>query len=192
MRRVSWIVVPVVALLMAVPLALGFPKPVHAAAPRLALVYGELLPEPVLLDTWDEAGSLLAGDAAPVARRDLDGRPFARLALFWGQTWVDYADGGGALDVLGPDDANQQGRFYPAWGDRPAVVLIGYVARRASPEALRVLALHRVPIRIVPTPGAGGRLAVSWFAAALLALGASMAARHSRPRAHGGVRPVGA
>jgi hypothetical protein len=42
--------------------------------------------------------------------------------MFWGPRWVDYLAAGHRAAALRPQDADQQGSFYPAWRGRPAAI----------------------------------------------------------------------
>ena len=148
----------------------------EAAAPRLVMVYGTLLPKPIVIDDWQGIGDklywgqgLVSKDGKIVDLRhtndfepsDLKDRPYLDLALFWGSEWVRYVEDGKPLDRLKPDDAERslpgpasRGRFYPACGDgAPAISLYtgihpaGYTFKRLSPEALKLLTEFGVPIR---------------------------------------------
>jgi hypothetical protein len=120
--------------------------PAQAAAPRYILVSGPGLRHPVLLPNWSEnlvflTSLLPATRPAPGWQR---GRPRFDLALFWGVPAKPVP--------TDPKQASQHGSFYPADGDRRAVVKLTlsgrYVPRVATRKALRILARHGVPTRI--------------------------------------------
>jgi hypothetical protein len=74
----------------------------------------------------------------------------------------------GRLDELRPEQANQSGRYYPAFEGRPAVVSIDPMgAKRLTPKALRILAGHGIPLRVEPgaVPGPDDALPWPWIAA---------------------------
>jgi hypothetical protein len=139
------LVVPFVAALAAL-LAVA---PAQAAAPNYILVSGPGLKHPILLGNWAENGALLSAlVGAPTAKgsaaRNLARRPSFDLAEFWG--W-------GALPrPKRPSQANQHGRFYPANGSKPAVIVLmvdGAKVPRLVPGRVReILARHHVPLRL--------------------------------------------
>lgn len=125
--------------------------PAGAAAPRAIAVHGPLLPAPVYLTDWEENLRLLLSVPRDVHLpwSRVDRRPYLRLTLYWGEGWQDEVREGR------PDAAGQQGRFYPAVGDRPAAVIIfgregDPVLRPVAPEGLAILAAHGVPVRLEP------------------------------------------
>lgn len=138
--------------------------PVHAAAPRLAMIYGAPLRHPVILDVWQEQVDLVGGDMAGLIREDLDGRPYLDVALFWGPEWSEFVESGKPLGELRPEQANQSGRFYPAVGDAGPVIMLGQFEdpqssvgqiRKIRAEALQVLARHGIPTRLDTLPNTG-------------------------------------
>src|SRR5262245_39344839 len=78
-----------------------------AAVPRLLMIHGALLREPVLLSGWKEI-HLLFYAPKPQSRsipfEELRNRPFFELALFWGLDWVRYVEEGKPLKKLRPED----------------------------------------------------------------------------------------
>jgi hypothetical protein len=81
----------------------------------------------------------------------LRGRPSLRLSLFWGPRWNEYLGAGNSPARLRPADADQHGRFYPAWHGRPAAIDLpwaGQWPRLVSQRALRILARFGVPVRL--------------------------------------------
>lgn len=131
------------------------PAPTRAAAPWAVVVYGPPLAAPVILTDWHENHRLLLAVRrdAGLAWSELDGRPYLRLTLYWGEDWKDRVRQG-RLPVTG-----QQGRFYPAVGDRPAAVVIHRAVSRPVPEPLEaeclaILAAHGVPVRLAPDAAA--------------------------------------
>ena len=138
-------VVPLLAVLASLLAA----APAQAAAPNYILVSGPGIAHPILLGNWAENGALLSALVdAPIARgtavRRLARRPSFDLAEFWG--W-------GALPrPKRPSQANQHGRFYPAHGSKPAVIVLtvdGAKVPRLVPARVReILARHHVPLRL--------------------------------------------
>jgi len=101
---------------------------------------------PVVLGNWNEnlaflVGLLPADRPAPGWR---EGRPRYDLALFWGVPAQPAP--------THPNEATQHGWFYPAKGDRRAVVkLLGSGQdhpRVATRKALKILARHGIPMQI--------------------------------------------
>lgn len=133
-------------------MALGPALPVSAAAPRLMLAYGPLLPQPIMLDNWQENGYILGAIEGPLAQINevsLAGRPVIHLALFWNAfLWEPYVQQR-RLNDLRPEDANQQADFYPSVGAaEPFYVgmMDGRVGvHRISPRGTEVLAHHGIP-----------------------------------------------
>lgn len=132
---------------------LAYARPTTAAAPRVLLVYGGGLDRPVILSDWEENLEFMTGTSDPtdVRPEELEGRPYLELALFWGPEWTRYVDEGQPLAALQPEQANQHGRFYPAYGERGPVLTLGVVpgpgtlTRRAEPRAAEVLLRHGIP-----------------------------------------------
>jgi hypothetical protein len=165
--------------------------PAQAAYPRLILISGAELEKPVVMDSVDDIVDLTTAIAtAPsVPREDVDGRPFFRLSLFWGDDlWEPYVREG-RLDELRPEQANQEGRFYPTYRGREAVIdlLVGGEAgpKGASEEALAILARNGVPTSF-PAETARDEIVWAWVTGGVLAglatLGGIIAfRRRSRP-----------
>lgn len=163
--------------------ALSAPSLTRAAAPRLLMVYGTPLPQPVLLtDWWENLDFMLAiAEGVTITPEELAGRPYLGLAFFGGPEWVRYADEGRPLGALRPEEANQHGRFYPAAGDAGAVVTLDSVpgpwplTRRVEPTGLEILARHGIPTGSPSTsaalaPATGAAPAASASAATPLAV----------------------
>lgn len=137
--------------MLAATLAAGLlALPASAAVPRLLMFTGKPLEKPVVLSDWHEIArfqqAILISPAA--AARQMRGRPWLRISLFWGPQWNDYLGRDRPLSALRPRDANGFGRFYPAWRGRPAVVDLGFAEHGptlASHRALAILERHGVP-----------------------------------------------
>jgi hypothetical protein len=170
------------------------------AAPSLILVYGGSMSEPVVLRNWPENGWLLSGGATTVTSDMLDGRPFFRLAFFWGRMWADYVASGKPLDALKPEQANQYGRFYPAIGFAEAFIAIDFINGpgtliwHVSPEGLRLLAAQGVPVKLPLPPVALLDLVSSefwpWIGLGLLCIGGIKLRRYQRQRQHRHRMPI--
>jgi len=124
----------------------------EAAAPRLLMVYGGPLQNGVLLRDWGEIFKMFTS-APSETNVNLNDRPFFELALFWGREWNDYVNDGKPLDKLRPEDANQKGRFYPAFGDKPAVISAGRTVKQVPAESLRFLERYGIPTRLPVSSG---------------------------------------
>lgn len=161
--------------------------PAEAAAPVIVMVSGEPLDEPVVFAGFEEtvpfAEAIFEGGSIEAV---VKGRPSLELALFWNdRQWEPYLR---RLDELRPEQANQFGRFYPAFGGEPAAVEVeppaeGPWPRRASDE---LLALFRARGVRVSLPEGDGH--VWWWVAAGVAGTAALAVallRRFRPRAAG-------
>lgn len=140
--------------LAALGVAATLAAPASAAFPRLLMVSGKSLDEPVLISDWVEVAKLyhsLVFDGEAVDRSRLDGRPSLRISLFWDNTlWEPYVRDN-RLDELRPEQANQFGRFYPAAGGRlPLVDLpgVGEWPKIVRGEALEILDRHGVPMTV--------------------------------------------
>ncbi len=152
MSRPFFFVVCVLAFAL---ITLGSALPVSAAAPRLMLAYGPLLPQPIMLDNWQENGYMLGaieGTLAQINEASLAGRPVVHLALFWDAfLWEPYVQQH-RLNDLRPEDANQQANFYPSVGAAEPFY-VGMMAgrkgvHRISPHGVEVLARHGIPTRL--------------------------------------------
>ena len=123
------------------------------AAPEIILVYGDLVPERRELTSWHENHQLLlTSGPAPAGPLGLslprERRPMLNLALFWGVQWRPVAQSPARLRALRHEGAGQEGQFYPAVGDAPALLAIGSVFGVVSESGLTVLRGHGVPVRV--------------------------------------------
>lgn len=139
--------------MLAVLATLAGAVPAAAAAPRIVMVYGQGLPQPVILSSWEENGALLsaAAEAADIDPASLAGRPYFRLAFFWGLEWDEYVRSGKPVSKLNPHQANQHGRYYPATSSSRALLTFdsipgpGALTRWLEPRGVAVLARHGIP-----------------------------------------------
>jgi hypothetical protein len=167
-----------------------------AAAPRIIMVTGSTLEEPVLLtDHWENLDLMLAfqrglelDEGRIVDPKELRGRPYFGLWLYWGDTqWEPYVRER-RLSELRREQANQYGRFYPAFGRRDAVIsLVSAGSRKATAKLLAIFAGHGIPTRGEALPAAEETSSSSppwpWIAGgALVALAAGGAAARWRLR----------
>jgi hypothetical protein len=166
--------------------------PADAAYPRIILVSGAELEEPIVLASVDDIVDVTTAIArAPsVPPEEVEGRAYLRLSLFWGDDlWEPYVREG-RLNELRPEQANQEGRFYPANGAQEAVIdlLVNGRAgpKHASEEALATLTRNGVPVSFPVDPD--GQAQWPWITGGVVAGLASVAAlgmvayrRRSRP-----------
>jgi hypothetical protein len=132
-----------------------------AAAPRVIMVTGPNLEKPVFLsDQWENLDLMLAFQAGReldegrvVDPKELRGRPYFELWLYWGNSqWEPYVREG-RLAELRTEQANQSGRFYPAFGRRDAVMSLDSPgSRKATTKLLNILARHGIPTRLKVPP----------------------------------------
>jgi hypothetical protein len=164
---------------------------VLAAWPRIIMVYGDGLPSPIFLSNSEENSILmLAVTEADVSKDELAGRPYFRLAFFWGNAWDEYVNSGKPITELTAEQANQYGRYYPATAKAHAVLTFDSIpgpgARtwRIQPEGVRILSSHGVPAN-VDTGRGGSSSQFPWLAvlvAAVVAGGVSLGAILARNR----------
>ena len=79
---------------------LAFSLQVQAAGPRVIMVHGGSLAEPVIIDNWQENIDLLhatTNDAA-ISSKELANRFFLELELFSGPYWVRYMEANNGHD----------------------------------------------------------------------------------------------
>ncbi|GAC1689755.1 MAG: hypothetical protein NVS9B3_08340 [Gemmatimonadaceae bacterium] len=117
--------------------------PPRLSAPWLIIVDGPSLDHRVMMDDWSDNQQLLAGlgPAVSISDRGLRQRPRLRLSLFWEPRFLGLPPHA-ALTTLAPDDADQTGYFYPAYGGAPAVVFIGKPRLFAMAGGQRTRLLH--------------------------------------------------
>jgi hypothetical protein len=102
----------------------------------------------------EEIASSRAASRAALAQR-----PRVRLSLFWGPRWDYYPRSGKPAQAVRPRQANQFGRFYPAWRGRRALVDLPWAGRWprvVSTKGLTILMRYGVPIRL-PSRSQQGR-----------------------------------
>ena len=163
---------PVSTYALAASLALLLTGATHAAAPRLIMISGEPLGDPILVSEAGEAFDLYGSfhEGRPVDRSRLEGRPALRLGFFWDNAlWEPYVRAG-RLDELKPQQANQVGWFYPAIRGEPALIEIpaaGKWPKMASAATVRMFEARGVPVRLDEDEGGS----VPWIAVGLVAGG---------------------
>lgn len=147
MQRLSLVIVAgLTAVAVAAPAA-------RAAAPRILIVSGAPLAHQIAISNWAAIFRVVepVASASSVKRAQLAGRPRLRLSMFWGPRWVDYLAAGHRATALRPQDADQQGSFYPAWHGRPAAIDLPWAGswpRLVPAKALATLKHYRIPIAV--------------------------------------------
>jgi hypothetical protein len=128
----------------------GMTQPAFAIRPVVIMFYGEPLRQPVFLTDTMVFHDL--ENPTAITSKDVAGREYLRVAMFWGTQWNQYLSGERPLRSLTPEMASQHGRFYPATSDRSAVLL------QTKPQ------LERMPIPEDPSVLTwGGVLDASWI-----------------------------
>ena len=128
----------------------------EAAAPWFLIFHGKPLQKQMVLSDWYQNQKLMLSitEVASISDRDLQERPYIEMAYFWGPEWARYLVDEGAIDKLQPQDGNQHGRFYPAYGNAEAVVTFDQIPgsgpskRRIKEEGLSILAKYGIPTRV--------------------------------------------
>lgn len=153
-----------VAMFLSVVIALASASQVNAAAPRIMLVTGRGLPNPVVLDNWEENLNVMlaAGNAVDPIKEELASRTNFRVAMFWGKEWDDYIRSGNDPRSLRPDQAGQYGNYFPPAASHDAVFAFdtipggGDLVRRFSVDGVSIFARHGIG----PYPTAPGPLTI--------------------------------
>jgi hypothetical protein len=125
----------------------------QAAAPRIVIVSGKPMAHQIAISSWTAIFRIIepVASAPNVKRTKLVGRPRLRLSMFWGPRWVDYLAAGHRAAALHPQDADQQGNFYPAWHGRPAAIELPWAGswpRLVPAKALAILKHYRIPVAV--------------------------------------------
>jgi len=104
---------------------------VDAIGPSVLMFYGGTLPSPILVTGADANlfGDLLT--PSKVAAKDTDGRPYFKVAVFWG-TQSNPTGLGVKLTDLKPEMAWQHGKYYPAIGSKPAVLVVTALHKKVN------------------------------------------------------------
>ena len=126
-RRITWLRTAVVGVIILCIAAISI-RTVEAAWPRLLMVHGGSLREPIVVDDWEGIRGVYDGEVL----RDggLAGRPYFELALFWGGDVGQNFEEGQPLEELRQEDAETdhiiptQGKFYPACGNSAAAIAL--------------------------------------------------------------------
>lgn len=112
-------------------LVLAAGRPVEAIGPSVLMFYGGTLPAPVFV-TGAEAN--LFGDLltpSKVASKDTEGRSYLKVAVFWG-TQSNPTGHGIPIANLKPEMAWQHGKYYPALGTKPAVLVVTTLDKKGA------------------------------------------------------------
>jgi hypothetical protein len=106
-----------------VALLLSLAQRADAIGPSLLMFYGGNLKAPVYVAGAD--ANLFNNLLSPstVAAQDLSGRTYLKVAVFWG-TQANPTGHGVALADLKPEMAWQHGKYFPATGSKPAVLVV--------------------------------------------------------------------
>lgn len=111
-----------------------------AASPRIVMVYGGGLAEPMVLTPdapeLDRGVLFLYGRASDETTIDaLEGRAFLNVAMFWGnEAWAEIASDPVRRRQARPADANQHGRLYLPTRTEPAVMVVTNIRGAAFGE----------------------------------------------------------
>jgi hypothetical protein len=105
---------------------------VDAIGPSVLMFYGGKLPAPVFVTGADANlfGDLLT--PSKVAAKDIESRPYLKVAIFWGTQSNPTGLGVTKLTDLKPEMAWQHGKYYPATGSKPAVLIATTVHKKAA------------------------------------------------------------
>jgi hypothetical protein len=126
----------------------------EAAAPWFLIFHGKPLQDRIVLKIWHENQrlSLAVAEAINVSDRYLQDRPYIEMAYFWGPEWLSYPSDEASVKKLEPENGNQHGRFYPAYGAAEAVITFdkasGPLQRKITKDGLEILLKYGIPTRI--------------------------------------------
>lgn len=130
----------------------------YAAAPRIIIVAGGGLTEPVVLDDWQEnlAIMLAATDGVDARGEGLSARRWYRIAMFWGPRWEQYMQAGKDPRALHIEEADQLARYYPPTAAHAAVLSFdgvsgpGAFARRLKAPGVSIFSRHGIAAHTPP------------------------------------------
>jgi hypothetical protein len=105
---------------------------VEAIGPSVLMFYGGTLAAPVFVTGADANlfGDLLT--PSKIATKDMSGREYLKVAVFWGTQSNPTGLGVTKLTDLKPEMAWQHGKFYAAAGTKPAVLVATALHRKAN------------------------------------------------------------
>jgi hypothetical protein len=121
-----------------------------AAAPRILIFTGGSLAHQVVVSEWQKIFKVteVVANAPVVPRGQLEKRPSLRVSMFWGPGWNDFLAQGHDPTTLRPSQADQVGRFYPAYRGKRALIELpwaGHWPRLMPARALWILRRLGVP-----------------------------------------------
>jgi hypothetical protein len=124
-----------------------------AAAPRIVIFSGGPLAHQVVVSDWQKIFQVTqtVANAPAVSRGRLERRPSLRVSMFWGPAWNDFLAQGHDPATLHPSQADQVGRFYPAYDGKRALIDLPWAGRWPRlfpPRALWILKRLGVPISL--------------------------------------------
>lgn len=108
---------------------------VEAIGPSVLMFYGGTLPAPVFVTGADANlfGDLLT--PSKVALKDLERRPYLKVAVFWGTQSNPTGLGVTKLTDLKPEMAWQHGKYYAATSSKPAALVVTTLHKKAGQRA---------------------------------------------------------
>jgi hypothetical protein len=114
-------------------LVIALAQRVDAIGPSVLMFYGGKLTAPVFVTGADANlfGDLL--NPSKVAVKETEGRAYFKVAVFWG-TQANPTGLGVALKDLKPEMAWQHGKYYPATGSKPAVLVVTILHRKNAQD----------------------------------------------------------
>ncbi|MEO5824953.1 MAG: hypothetical protein ABIR59_03635 [Gemmatimonadales bacterium] len=121
----------------------------ESAAPRIIMLYGGVLKEPIYLTDWRENLDFMLAVSEPVsgaAALPSDSTQHIEVAMYWyGPTWEPYVQDTTRLRTLDPKDA-QRSRIYLGHANlRPLLVFPGATsARRIAAKGIEILSKYHV------------------------------------------------
>ena len=129
----------------------------NAAAPHIIIFYAEAVSKPLILAGSENLEFMVSIDQeSTILPEELKGRPFLKVAFFWGPKWLKYMAEGKPLEQLKAEDAEQRGRYYPATEESEEAMIImdllpPYLAnqtrqRQVSEKGIEILKKYKVPV----------------------------------------------
>jgi hypothetical protein len=124
-----------------------------AAAPRIVIFSGRPLVHQVVVSDWQKIFTVTqaAAGAPSVQPAQRAKRPSMRVSMFWGPGWNDFLAQGHDPTTLRPSQADQVGRFYPAYRGKRALIDLpwaGHWPRLVPARALWILRRLGVPTSV--------------------------------------------
>lgn len=128
-----------------------------AKGPAIMMVYGPPLLKSVAISNGNDNAvfAFATADSTSVMHAKLKGRPYMKVAMFWGSQWNSYLKHHSSLSGLSAARANQFARLYPAYGSAPSFFVLDAIpgpytslVRRITPSGLRLLSRYGIPTRL--------------------------------------------